>query len=79
MQRDRGQLLNKANWGSTWGNVEVGSVGGSIDGGQWQIPVPYLVVKYDCKTTIPMYILSTVEYSGILGQTFTKAKVSDSN
>ena len=36
-------LSKQASWGSARDNVEIGSAGGGIDGGQWQMPMPYLL------------------------------------
>jgi len=36
-------LSKQASWGSARDNVEIGSAGGGIDGGQWQMPMPHLL------------------------------------
>ncbi|OLP16188.1 bicarbonate-binding protein [Leptolyngbya sp. 'hensonii'] len=35
------ELAKQANWGAARDNVEIGSQGGGVDGGQWQMPMPY--------------------------------------
>jgi len=37
------ELSKQASWGSARDNVEIGSEGGGIDGGQWQMPMPHLI------------------------------------
>lgn len=54
------ELSKQASWGSARDNVEIGSAGGGIDGGQWQMPMPHLIsegliTKGNVK--IPMYVL----------------------
>ncbi len=36
------EISKQANWASARDNVTVGSQGGGIDGGQWQMPMPHL-------------------------------------
>lgn len=60
-------LSKQANWGSARDNVEIGSAGGGIDGGQWQMPMPYLIsegiiTKNNIK--IPMAILAQLNTQG---------------
>jgi len=55
------ELSKQASWGSARDNVEIGSAGGGIDGGQWQMPMPHLIsegaiTKGNAK--IPMYVLA---------------------
>ncbi len=41
-------------------NVEIGSAGGGIDGGQWQMPMPHLITEgliTKGNQKIPMYVL----------------------
>ncbi len=61
------EVSKQANWGSARDNVEIGSAGGGIDGGQWQMPMPYLIsegliTKNNAK--IPMYVLATLNTQG---------------
>src|SRR5687767_8043381 len=34
------EVAKQANWASARDNVTIGSAGGGIDGGQWQMPMP---------------------------------------
>ncbi len=38
-------LSKQASWGAARDNVEIGSAGGGIDGGQWQMPMPHLITE----------------------------------
>jgi bicarbonate transport system substrate-binding protein len=53
-------VSKQANWASARDNVVIGSENGGIDGGQWQMPMPYLIaeglIANGRKT--PMYILA---------------------
>ncbi|MEA5534902.1 CmpA/NrtA family ABC transporter substrate-binding protein [Crocosphaera sp. XPORK-15E] len=60
-------VSKQANWGSARDNVEIGSAAGGIDGGQWQMPMPYLIsegliTKNNAK--IPMYVLAMLNTQG---------------
>jgi bicarbonate transport system substrate-binding protein len=60
-------VAKQANWGSARDNVEIGSAGGGIDGGQWQMPMPYLISKgliTKNKAGIPMYVLAQLNTQG---------------
>ena len=53
-------LSKQASWGSARDNVEIGSAGGGIDGGQWQMPMPHLITEgliTKGNKKIPMYVL----------------------
>lgn len=55
------ELSKQASWGSARDNVEIGSVGGGIDGGQWQMPMPHLITEgviTKGNAKIPMYLLA---------------------
>ena len=60
------EISKQANWGAARDNVKIGSSGGGIDGGQWQMPMPYLIsegiITDDVK--IPMYILAQLNTQG---------------
>lgn len=61
------EVSKQANWGSARDNVEIGASGGGIDGGQWQMPMPYLIsegiiTKNNAK--IPMYVLAQLNTQG---------------
>ncbi len=36
-------VSKQASWGAARDNIEIGSAGGGIDGGQWQMPMPQLI------------------------------------
>ncbi|MCT7975875.1 CmpA/NrtA family ABC transporter substrate-binding protein [Laspinema olomoucense] len=60
-------VSKQANWGSARDNVEIASAGGGIDGGQWQMPMPYLIsegliTKNNVK--VPMYVLAQLNTQG---------------
>jgi bicarbonate transport system substrate-binding protein len=61
------EVSKQANWGSARDNVEIGAAGGGIDGGQWQMPMPYLIsegliTKNNVK--VPMYVLAQLNTQG---------------
>jgi len=61
------EVSKQANWGAARDNVEIGSAGGGVDGGQWQMPMPYqisegLITKGNVK--IPMYVLAMLNTQG---------------
>ena len=61
------EVSKQANWGSARDNVEIGSAGGGIDGGQWQMPMPYLITEgliTKNNTKIPMYVLAMLNTQG---------------
>jgi len=37
------KIAKQASWGAARDNIEIGSSGGGIDGGQWQMPMPQLL------------------------------------
>lgn len=54
------EVLKQASWAAARDNVEIGSAGGGIDGGQWQMPMPHLITEGMItkeNTKIPMYVL----------------------
>jgi bicarbonate transport system substrate-binding protein len=54
-------LSKQASWGAARDNVEIGSAGGGIDGGQWQMPMPHLITEgiiTKGNQKIPMYVLA---------------------
>src|SRR4028118_421643 len=60
-------IAKQANWGSARDNVEIGAAGGGMDGGQWQMPMPYqisqgLITKNSVQ--IPMYVLAQLNTHG---------------
>jgi len=61
------EVAKQANWGAARDNVEIGSAGGGIDGGQWQMPMPYLIsqgVITKNSVKLPMYILAKLNTQG---------------
>ncbi|OKH28734.1 CmpA/NrtA family ABC transporter substrate-binding protein [Chroogloeocystis siderophila] len=61
------EISKQANWGSARDNVEIGSAGGGIDGGQWQMPMPYLISEGRItkgNVRIPMYVLCQLNTQG---------------
>ena len=60
------EIAKQANWGAARDNIKIGSAGGGIDGGQWQMPMPYLITEgliTDGKK-IPMYVLAQLNTQG---------------
>jgi bicarbonate transport system substrate-binding protein len=60
-------VSKQANWGSARDNVEIGAAGGGIDGGQWQMPMPYLISEGRItkgNQKIPMYVLAQLNTHG---------------
>jgi bicarbonate transport system substrate-binding protein len=61
------EVSKQANWGAARDNAEIGSQGGGIDGGQWQMPMPYLISEGKItkgNVKIPMYILCQLNTHG---------------
>ncbi len=60
------QIDKQANWGAARDNVKIGSAGGGIDGGQWQMPMPYLISEgiITDKAKVPMYVLAQLNTHG---------------
>jgi bicarbonate transport system substrate-binding protein len=59
-------VSKQANWGAARDNVKIGSSGGGIDGGQWQMPMPYLISEgiITDGAKIPMYVLAQLNTQG---------------
>ncbi len=60
-------VSKQANWGAARDNVEIGSAGGGIDGGQWQMPMPYLISEgliTKNNNKVPMYVLAMLNTQG---------------
>lgn len=54
-------LAKQASWGSMRDNTEIGSAGGGVDGGQYQMPMPHLITEgviTKGNEKIPMYLLA---------------------
>ena len=61
------ELSKQASWGSARDNVVIGSQGGGIDGGQWQMPMPHLITEgliTKGNKPIPMYVLAQLVTHG---------------
>jgi bicarbonate transport system substrate-binding protein len=61
------ELSKQASWGAARDNVEIGSAGGGIDGGQWQMPMPHLITEGRItkgNAKIPMYLLAQLVTHG---------------
>jgi bicarbonate transport system substrate-binding protein len=60
------EISKQANWGAARDNVKIGSSNGGIDGGQWQMPMPYLISEgiITDKQKIPMYVLLQLNTQG---------------
>jgi bicarbonate transport system substrate-binding protein len=55
------KLDKQASWGSMRDNTEIGSAGGGVDGGQYQMPMPHLITEgviTKGNEKIPMYLLA---------------------
>lgn len=54
------EISKQSNWASARDNIVIGTQGGGIDGGQWQMPMPHLItegiITNGRKT--PMYVLA---------------------
>jgi bicarbonate transport system substrate-binding protein len=60
------EVSKQANWASARDNLVIGSQGGGIDGGQWQMPMPHLIsegIITDGKK-VPMYVLAQLNTQG---------------
>jgi bicarbonate transport system substrate-binding protein len=60
------QLSKQANWGAARDNVVLGSAGGGIDGGQWQLPMPQMITEGALTNgkKVPMYVLAMLMSQG---------------
>ena len=60
------KLSKQANWGAARDNVVLGSAGGGIDGGQWQLPMPQMITEGALTNgkKVPMYILAMLMSQG---------------
>lgn len=61
------ELAKQASWGSMRDNTEIGSGGGGVDGGQYQMPMPHLITEgliTKGKQKIPMYVLAQLITQG---------------
>ncbi len=60
------KIDKQANWGAARDNAKIGSAGGGIDGGQWQMPMPYLMTAgiITDGAKVPMYVLCQLNTQG---------------
>jgi len=60
------EVSKQANWASARDNVTIGSGGGGIDGGQWQMPMPHLISEGIITNgqKVPMYVLAQLNTQG---------------
>lgn len=60
------EVSKQANWASARDNVTIGSEGGGIDGGQWQMPMPHLISEGIITNgrKVPMYVLAQLNTQG---------------
>jgi bicarbonate transport system substrate-binding protein len=60
-------VSKQASWGAARDNIEIGSSGGGIDGGQWQMPMPQLIsegIITKGNRKIPMLSLAQLSTQG---------------
>lgn len=61
------EVAKQANWAAARDNVTIGSNGGGIDGGQWQMPMPHLIHEGIItlnNTKVPMALLCQLNTQG---------------
>jgi bicarbonate transport system substrate-binding protein len=61
------EVSKQASWGAARDNIEIGSSGGGIDGGQWQMPMPQLIsegIITKGNRKIPMLSLAQLSTQG---------------
>jgi bicarbonate transport system substrate-binding protein len=61
------EVSKQASWGAARDNIEIGSAGGGIDGGQWQMPMPHLISEGRItkgNRKIPMVLLAQLSTQG---------------
>jgi bicarbonate transport system substrate-binding protein len=60
------KLSKQANWGAARDNVVLGSAGGGIDGGQWQLPMPHMISTGALTNgrKVPMVVLAMLMSQG---------------
>lgn len=60
------EISKQSNWASARDNVVIGSGGGGIDGGQWQMPMPHLISEgiITNGNKVPMYVLAQLNTQG---------------
>lgn len=60
------KVVKQANWAGARDNVVIGSQGGGIDGGQWQMPMPHLITEgiITNGNKVPMAVLMQLNTQG---------------
>ncbi|MDX2211695.1 MAG: CmpA/NrtA family ABC transporter substrate-binding protein [Oculatellaceae cyanobacterium bins.114] len=60
------EVSKQASWAAARDNVIIGSQGGGIDGGQWQMPMPHLITEgiISNGNKVPMYVLAQLNTQG---------------
>ncbi|MBD1874929.1 ABC transporter substrate-binding protein [Nodosilinea sp. FACHB-131] len=60
------EVAKQASWAAARDNVTIGSAGGGIDGGQWQMPMPHLLSEgiITDGRKVPMYVLAMLNTQG---------------
>ena len=60
------KLSKQASWGAARDNVVLGSAGGGIDGGQWQLPMPQMISEGAITNgkKVPMVVLAMLMSQG---------------
>ncbi len=60
------EVSKQASWAAARDNVTIGSQGGGIDGGQWQMPMPHLMTEGVITNgqKVPMYVLAQLITQG---------------
>ncbi|ABB57518.1 CmpA/NrtA family ABC transporter substrate-binding protein [Synechococcus elongatus] len=60
------EVSKQASWAAARDNVILGSAGGGIDGGQWQMPMPALLTEGAISNgqKVPMYVLACLSTQG---------------
>ena len=60
------KLSKQASWGAARDNVVLGTSGGGIDGGQWQLPMPQMLSEGAISNgkKVPMYVLAMLMSQG---------------
>ncbi len=60
------EISKQASWAAARDNVTIGSAGGGIDGGQWQMPMPHLISEGVITNgqKVPMYVLAQLVTNG---------------
>ena len=60
------QVMKQSSWGALRDNIVIGAAGGGIDGGQFQMPMPYLISdgRITDNRKVPMYVMMQTSTQG---------------